>query len=84
MTVRPTVPEVTSLRTAARVVGVSRHWLRRQVEDGELASYRTGLRTIRVRVHDVRALLERQIFRPDAHAQSVVAARLRREAGRTK
>ena len=48
-----------SLSTAADILGISVHTLRRRIAAGELAAFRTGRRIIRVRVSDLEKLLRR-------------------------
>ena len=46
-----------SLSAAAGILGISVHTLRRRIAAGELPAFRTGKRTIRVRVSDLERLL---------------------------
>ena len=48
-----------SLSTAADMLGISVHTLRRRIAGGELPAYRSGRRIIRVRVSDLERLLRR-------------------------
>lgn len=48
-----------SLSTAADILGISVHTVRRRIAAGELPAYRTGRRIIRVRVADLERLLKR-------------------------
>ncbi len=48
-----------SLSTAADMLGISVHTLRRRIAAGELPAFRTGKRIIRVRVSDLERLLKR-------------------------
>lgn len=48
-----------SLSTAADMLGISVHTLRRRIAAGELPAFRTGRRIIRVRVGDLERLLHR-------------------------
>ena len=48
-----------SLSTAADILGISFHTLRRRISAGELPAFRTGRRIIRVRVTDLERLLRR-------------------------
>lgn len=48
-----------SLSTAADILGISVHTLRRRIAAGELPAFRTGRRIIRVRVSDLEKLLRR-------------------------
>ncbi len=48
-----------SLSTAAEILGVSVHTLRRRIAAGELPAFRSGRRIIRVRVTDLERLLGR-------------------------
>ena len=48
-----------SLSTAADILGVSVHTLRRRIAAGELPAFRTGRRIIRVRVSDLERMLRR-------------------------
>lgn len=48
-----------SLSTAADILGISVHTLRRRIAAGELPAFRTGKRIIRVRVRDLDKLLRR-------------------------
>lgn len=48
-----------SLSTAAEMLGISVHTLRRRIAAGELPAFRTGKRIIRVRVRDLEKLLHR-------------------------
>lgn len=46
-----------SLSTAADILGISVHTLRRRIAAGELPAFRTGRRIIRVRIADIDKLL---------------------------
>lgn len=48
-----------SLSTAADILGISVHTLRRRIAAGELPAFRTGRRIIRVRLNDLERLLNR-------------------------
>jgi excisionase family DNA binding protein len=48
-----------SLSTAADILGISVHTLRRRIAAGELPAYRTGRRIIRIRIEDLERLLKR-------------------------
>lgn len=48
-----------SLAAAADMLGISVHTLRRRIASGELPSFRTGKRIIRVRVSDLEKMLRR-------------------------
>lgn len=48
-----------SLSTAADMLGISVHTLRRRIAAGELPAFRTGRRIIRVRVSDLEKILQR-------------------------
>lgn len=48
-----------SLSTAADMLGISVHALRRRIAAGELPAFRTGKRIIRIRVADLEKLLRR-------------------------
>lgn len=48
-----------SLSTAADILGISVHTLRRRIATGELPAFRTGRRIIRIRVSDLEKLLRR-------------------------
>ena len=48
-----------SLATAADILGISVHTLRRRIAVGELPAFRSGRRIIRVRVSDLEKLLRR-------------------------
>jgi len=48
-----------SLSTAADMLGISVHTLRRRIAAGELPAFRTGKRIIRVRVTDLDRMLRR-------------------------
>jgi excisionase family DNA binding protein len=46
-----------SLATAADMLGISVHTLRRRIASGELPAFRNGRRIIRVRVSDLQKML---------------------------
>ncbi|MFZ1284794.1 MAG: helix-turn-helix domain-containing protein [Propionicimonas sp.] len=48
-----------SLSTAADMLGISVHTLRRRIAAGELPAFRSGRRIIRIRVSDLEKLLHR-------------------------
>ncbi|CAL8977578.1 hypothetical protein PROP_02225 [Propionicimonas sp. T2.31MG-18] len=48
-----------SLATAADMLGISVHTLRRRIAAGELPAYRSGRRIIRVRINDLDKMLRR-------------------------
>lgn len=48
-----------SLSTAADMLGISVHTLRRRIAAGELPAFRTGRRMIRIRVSDLERMLRR-------------------------